>query len=119
MLENHLRDLNYPVLSTYIQICRARGLDCSYIIPTAQIIDELVKSLEIGGKTMNDVVSYVESVLGDKLACDLSIEAFKQTYGVSIDCVDAKRHLIMEIAHWYIEILSLLGYVRVRELWKP
>lgn len=111
--------IEYPVLSTYINLCRERNIDCSHVFPSSSIIDELLRFIESGAKSMNDVVGFIERTLGNKLVCDLSVEAFRRVYNVNIDCDSAKRHLYVELAHWYIDILALLGYIRVKEAWKP
>lgn len=110
---------NYSLLTRYLKLCRERGLECMYIFPSSWVLTEILRTIEKGKRSMKDLVDYVERLIGDKLECDICIESFKQVYGLSVECSDAKKQLILQITNWYIDILYSLGYVDLRPSWKP
>lgn len=114
------RDLieNYSFLVEYMKKCKDRGLDCTKLLPTSQLLDELYKKIDKEAMSFEQVINYVNKKLGNEVNCDLCIDVFREIYKTVVGCEEAKKMLITQLAGWYIEILESLGYVKIRPSWK-
>ena len=110
---------DYSLLLKYVEICKRKNVDCSVLIPSSHILSELRNEIERSSKTFNSLIEFVESKLGDKIDCEISLEAFIEVYAVRGECNEAKRIILTQLTGWYIEILESLGYVKIKYSWKP
>ncbi|MEM4810200.1 MAG: hypothetical protein QW249_06790, partial [Desulfurococcaceae archaeon] len=62
---------------------------------------------------------YIKEKIGNKLNCDLAIQAFRELYGLNTECEEILRMLLSQLTGWYIEILDTLGYIRIKYSWRP
>lgn len=109
---------DYRLLLVYMKKCKENMLDCSPLLPTSEVLSQLLKAVKEGGLSFNDIVEFVRARFENLVDCKICSEAFKEVYNVVVDCAEAKRQLVVQIAGWYTEILESLGYIRVKYLWK-
>lgn len=110
---------SYALLQDYFKKCREKGVDCTDLIPTANLLSEIQRLVESRSLSFIDLLGYIRSRVGASIKCDVLIEAFKQQYGVEASCEEASKALLMQLTAWYVEMLESLGYVKVRMAWKP
>lgn len=110
---------NYSLLLKYMEKCRISNIDCTSILPSSSLlsqIENLAKTSRVG---FDEVVKLVGEMVSSIIVCDICIQAFKEVYGVEVDCERAKKMLILQIAGWLVEMLDTLGYIRIKYAWKP
>lgn len=110
---------DYSLLLEYLKKCRERGLDCSTILPSSSILGEIQCIIEHRSTRFIELVEYLQSIHGKNINCDVCVEAFQQLYGVKPSCEEAIKMLITQLTSWYLEILERLGYVKIKQAWRP
>ncbi|MEM4481795.1 MAG: hypothetical protein QW808_04200 [Desulfurococcaceae archaeon] len=109
---------DYRFLLGYMKKCKQLKEDCSSLLPTSEILSEIIKAISEAGLSFGDIIELIRTKFESSIDCDLCSEAFKEAYGVVVDCTEAKKLLFVQIAGWYVEILESLGYIKVRYQWK-
>ncbi|MEM1618063.1 MAG: hypothetical protein QW123_03655 [Desulfurococcaceae archaeon] len=110
---------DYKLLLKYMEKCRLTGAECEKLLPTSQILAKIKALIESRVATFEDVLGFVEKEFYNEINCEICVDAFKEVYGISVDCDKARRALIVQITGWFIEILDTLGYVKIKYSWKP
>lgn len=110
---------DYSLLLEYMKKCRNRGLDCSNLIPTSKMLDDLNNEVRRGSVSFQQLFEYVRNIYEKEISCELCIEAFKQVYNITAECEEARKLLLIQLAGWYVEILETLGYIKLKSAWKP
>lgn len=110
---------NYSLLLKYVEKCKFLNIDCSPILPSSSLLSQIENLVKTGRVGFEEVVRLVEEKMSSAIICDVCIQAFREVYGIEVDCERAKKMLIAQIAGWLVEILDTLGYIRIRYSWKP
>ncbi|MEM4718273.1 MAG: hypothetical protein QXE81_05900 [Desulfurococcaceae archaeon] len=109
---------SYALLTRYMDLCKQRGLDCSPILPSSDTLSQVLNAIEKGSVNLQYLIEHFNSILTEKIDCDVVMDAFKQVYNVEIDCSSAKKLLLFQLVGWYLEILASLGYVKLKHTWR-
>ncbi|MEM0002270.1 MAG: hypothetical protein QXS24_03060 [Desulfurococcaceae archaeon] len=110
---------DYSLLLEYMKKCRNKGLDCSNLIPTSKLLDDLQSEIRKGSISFQQLFEYIKNRFEKEILCEVCIDAFKQVYDIIADCEEARKLLLIQLAGWYIEILETLGYIKLKSAWKP
>ncbi|MEM1628990.1 MAG: hypothetical protein QW551_06945 [Desulfurococcaceae archaeon] len=111
---------DYGLLIKYLEICKQRGHNCEEVIPDSNLLTMLKNLIEeTGSLRMDYAIQYIKEKIGNKLNCDLAIQAFRELYGLNTECEEILRMLLSQLTGWYIEILDTLGYIRIKYSWRP
>lgn len=110
---------DYGFLIKYLEKCREKNIDCTPLVTTSRILNELLKKISIYPTSFNEILKLIEREIGDLVNCEICIEVFRELYNINVTCEEAKKILLIQVTSWYIEILVKLGYVKLKPTWKP
>lgn len=110
---------NSRLLAKYMKLCKERGLSCEKLLPSSSLLSEIKKMVEKAPVSFEDIVKFLQEQVSSEVDCGICIEAYREIYGISVDCESAKKALVIQLAGWLVEILDTLGYVKIKYTWKP
>ena len=110
---------NYKLLVNYMKNCKEVNLDCRALIPSSNLLVE-IKNLIDSGKLsrLSELIELVESKFSNLVNCDLALEAFREIHGYTASCELVRKMLMTQLASWIIEMLEVLGYVKIEFSWR-